>query len=42
MGTVKCTFLNLNKVVINVQWDSGNNLGLIVGKDDYQILEQIK
>ncbi len=25
MGTVKCTFLNLNKVVINVQWDSGNN-----------------
>ena len=29
MGTVKCTFLNLNKVVINVQWDSGNNLGTI-------------
>ena len=39
MGTIKCTFLNLSEVVINVKWDSGSNSGFIVTKDDYEILE---
>ena len=37
-GTIKFMFLNLDEQVIQVDWDSGSNLGLIVGKDSYEIL----
>ncbi len=39
MGTIKYTFLNFNRVVINVDWDSGTNSGLLVNKDNYEMLD---
>jgi hypothetical protein len=39
LGTINYTFLNLDKVVISVIWDSGSSLGLIDGVDSYEILD---
>jgi hypothetical protein len=38
-GTIG-TITNVGFDVINVKWDNGRSLGLIVGEDDYEILEE--
>ena len=38
-GTIG-TITNVGYDVINVDWDNGRKLGLIVGEDDYEILEE--
>jgi hypothetical protein len=32
------TIYHVGGGVINVEWDSGRNLGLVIGEDQYQIL----
>jgi len=38
LGTVQYSFKNLNDMVVQIKWDSGSNLGLILGKDTFRIL----
>ena len=37
-GTIQYSFWDLDKTVIQVKWDSGPNLGLVLGKDRFRIL----
>ena len=37
-GTIG-TITNVGYDVINVKWDNGRSLGLIIGEDDYEILD---
>ena len=37
-GTIQYSFNNLGEIVVQVKWDSGSNLGLILGKDKFRIL----
>lgn len=39
LGTIQYIFSNLNEMCIAVNWDSGSNLSLIMGRDSYEILE---
>ena len=41
-GTVQYSFYNLGEIVVQVKWDSGSNLGLILGKDRFRILPLVK
>jgi len=38
LGTVQYSFKNLNDIVVQVKWDSGIDLGLILGVDKFRIL----
>ncbi|HET7390047.1 MAG TPA: DUF4314 domain-containing protein [Nitrososphaeraceae archaeon] len=38
MGTIQYSFDNAGKKYIVVEWDSGSNLMLIKGIDDYEIM----
>ena len=39
-GTCQFLFNNLGSLVLQVKWDSGSNLGLIFGKDDFNWLDK--
>ena len=38
--SIQFSFHNLNELIIQVNWDSGSNLGLIAGKDSYEVIKE--